>query len=136
MYYYGQSVYYILLSGLQHHLNVHMVCDSPSNVCLRSPNEVRQYLLTDGTCKCGLQCPLVVDKTFVFNAQQTQSKHLLADDIYAASDRSNSLCNHRRKIIAVATFQQSTGFRFNKPETLSASRLSLPVSRAVDVAGK
>jgi len=113
-----------------------MVCDSPSSVCLRSHDEVRQYLLKEGTCKCGLQCPLIVDKTFVFDARRMQSKHLLADDIDAASDRSNSLCNHRRKIIAVATFQQSTGFRFSKPETVPGRRLPVPVPQSVEANGK
>ena len=101
------------------------ICDSPSNICLRSQDEVRQYLLKEGTCKCGLQCPLVVDKTFVFDPQLKQSKHLLADDIDTALDRSNSLCNHRRKIIAMAAFQQTTGFRFAKPDTASAPQLLL-----------
>jgi len=113
-----------------------VVCDSPSNVCLRSHNEIRQYLLKEGTCKCGLQCPLVIDKVFVFDARQQQSKHLHADDIHAASDQSNSLCNHRRKIIAVATFQQSTGFRFTKPETTYALQLPVPVSHTTETAGK
>lgn len=115
---------------------IYVVCDSPSNVSLRSHGEVRQYLLKEGTCKCGLQCPLIVDKTFVFDARQKQSKHLLADDIHSASDRSNSLCNHRRKIIAVATFQQSTGFRFTKPETTSVHRLPLPVPQTTEATGK
>jgi len=114
---------------------MYTVCDSPSNICLRSHDEVRQYLLKEGTCKCGLQCPLIVDKTFVFDARQRQSKHLLADDIHAASDRSNSLCNHRRKIIAVATFQQSTGFRFTKPETTSATRLPILVPHTIEATG-
>jgi len=115
---------------------MYVVCDSPSNICLRSHDEVRQYLLKEGTCKCGLQCPLVVDKTFVFDAQRTRSKHLLADDVHAASDQSNSLCNHRRKILAMAAFQQSTGFRFAKPESMSAPRLPVPVLHTTEAGGK
>jgi len=113
-----------------------VVCDSPSNICLRSPDEIRHYLLKEGTCKCGLQCPLIIDKTFVFDARQRQSKHLLADDIHAASHQSNSLCNHQRKIIAMAAFQQSTGFRFTKPITTAVSRLPVPVPHAAEAAGK
>lgn len=113
-----------------------IVYDSPSNICLRSHDEVRQYLLKEGTCKCGLQCPLVIDKTFVFDAQQTLSKHLLADDIHAASDQSNSLCNHRRKIIAMAAFQQSTGFVFTKPETTAAPQQPVPLQHLTEATGK
>lgn len=36
----------------------------------------------------------------------------------------------------MATFQQSTGFQFTKAETTSASRLSVPVSHAVEATGK
>jgi len=113
-----------------------VICDSPSNTCLRSHGEVRQYLLRDGTCKCGLQCPLVVDKTFVFDTQRAQSKHLLADDISLASDQSNSLCNHRRKILAVAAFQQSTGFLLTKPDTTAVSRLPVPAQHSAEATGK
>nr|XP_015199573.1 PREDICTED: methyl-CpG-binding domain protein 6 [Lepisosteus oculatus] len=35
---------------------------SPSGAVLSSGDEVRAYLLTDGTCKCGLECPLVLHK--------------------------------------------------------------------------
>ena len=38
-----------------------LVC-SPSGTCLSSLEEVKAYLLTDGTCKCGLECPLVIQK--------------------------------------------------------------------------
>lgn len=68
----------------------------------------------------------------MFDARQSVSKHLLADDIHAVSDRSNSLCNHRRKIIAMATFQQSTGFQFTKPEISSAPQLAVPVSHSME----
>jgi len=115
---------------------VHVVCDSPSDVCLRSHDEVQQYLLKEGTCKCGLQCPLLVRKTFVFDAQQKQSKHLTADDIHAVLDRSNSLCNHRRKIIAMATFQQSTGFRFTKHDAAASPRLPESLPHAAESIGK
>ena len=115
---------------------LHVVCNSPSNVRLLSHDEVRQYLLKEGTCKCGLQCPLLVEKTFVFDAQQKHSKHLTADDIHAVSDRSNSLCNHRRKIIAMATFQQSTGFRFTKHDTASSLQVPLSLPRVAESVGK
>ncbi|KAH6931728.1 hypothetical protein HPB50_027320 [Hyalomma asiaticum] len=41
---------------------------SPSNHQLRSLDEVARYLQTDGVCKCGLDCPLSLEKTFSFDA--------------------------------------------------------------------
>lgn len=35
---------------------------SPSGTALSSLDEVKTYLLNDGTCKCGLECPLVIHK--------------------------------------------------------------------------
>lgn len=39
---------------------------SPSGTSLSSLDEVKTYLLTDGTCKCGLECPLVISKVNLF----------------------------------------------------------------------
>ena len=41
---------------------------SPTNVILDSLDAVRQYLETPTSCKCGLQCPLIVDKVFNFDS--------------------------------------------------------------------
>ncbi|CAF1096674.1 unnamed protein product, partial [Adineta ricciae] len=41
---------------------------SPTNVILDSLDTVRQYLETSTSCKCGLQCPLIVDKVFNFDS--------------------------------------------------------------------
>ncbi|MEQ2194065.1 hypothetical protein XENOCAPTIV_022373 [Xenoophorus captivus] len=35
---------------------------SPSGTTLSTLDEVKSYLLTDGTCKCGLECPLIIHK--------------------------------------------------------------------------
>lgn len=35
---------------------------SPSGSLLSSLEQVKTYLLTDGTCKCGLECPLILHK--------------------------------------------------------------------------
>ncbi|CAK9290977.1 unnamed protein product [Gordionus sp. m RMFG-2023] len=39
---------------------------SPTNIELSSIDDVEKYLLTPGTCKCGLQCPVIIDKIFDF----------------------------------------------------------------------
>ena len=40
---------------------------SPSGIQLQSKDEIRDYLLTEGTCKCGLDCPLMIETAFNFD---------------------------------------------------------------------
>ena len=42
---------------------------SPNNSRLRSLEHVIEYLKTEGTCKCGLECPLFVQNIFNFDAR-------------------------------------------------------------------
>ena len=42
---------------------------SPSNIELKSFDELKEYLLRDGTCKCGLECPLELPKLFDFDTK-------------------------------------------------------------------
>ncbi|XP_062617464.1 LOW QUALITY PROTEIN: methyl-CpG-binding domain protein 5-like [Saccostrea cucullata] len=74
---------------------------SPSNVPLCSVEEISQYLLSDSTCKCGLECPVIVSKTFNFDLS-VDSKVWSLDMTKSSEDLMN-LCNHRRKIINMAT---------------------------------
>lgn len=78
---------------------------SPSNVPLCSIEEVNQYLLSDSTCKCGLECPVVVSKTFNFDVSVESTKWSL--ELTKSSEDLTNLCNHRRKIINMASFQSS-----------------------------
>ncbi|XP_036387671.1 methyl-CpG-binding domain protein 5-like, partial [Megalops cyprinoides] len=78
---------------------------SPSGTVLSSVEEVRTYLLTDGTCKCGLECPLVVHKVFNFDPgavvrQRSQQPGKAEEDM-------TKLCNHRRKVVAMAALCRS-----------------------------
>ncbi|KAJ7391844.1 positive regulation of growth hormone receptor signaling pathway [Desmophyllum pertusum] len=41
----------------------------PNNSRLRSLDHVIEYLKTEGTCKCGLECPLFIHKVFNFDAR-------------------------------------------------------------------
>ena len=41
---------------------------SPSGIDLKSKEDVKEYLTKDGTCKCGLECPLELDCLFDFDA--------------------------------------------------------------------
>ena len=40
---------------------------SPSNIVLKSRQEISNYLLSSNTCKCGLECPLDINKVFNFD---------------------------------------------------------------------
>ncbi|KAJ8349812.1 hypothetical protein SKAU_G00249420 [Synaphobranchus kaupii] len=77
----------------------------PSGSVLSSLEQVKTYLLTDGTCKCGLECPLILHKVFNFSPGAAV-KQRTAEDVKADEDVTKH-CNHKRKIIAVATLHKS-----------------------------
>ncbi|XP_023671751.2 methyl-CpG-binding domain protein 5-like [Paramormyrops kingsleyae] len=78
---------------------------SPSGSVLTCLEQVKTYLLTDGTCKCGLECPLVLPKVFNFDPGAAV-KQRTAEDAKADGDVTK-LCIHKRKIIAVAALRTS-----------------------------
>ncbi|XP_041119774.1 methyl-CpG-binding domain protein 5-like isoform X4 [Polyodon spathula] len=78
---------------------------SPSGSVLSCLEQVKTYLLTDGTCKCGLECPLILSKVFNFDPGAAV-KQRTAEDVKADEDVTK-LCIHKRKIIAVATLHKS-----------------------------
>uniref|UniRef100_A0A673XK88 Methyl-CpG-binding domain protein 5-like n=1 Tax=Salmo trutta TaxID=8032 RepID=A0A673XK88_SALTR len=78
---------------------------SPSGTVLSSLEEVKSYLLTDGTCKCGLECPLVIHKVFNFSlGVKVQQRSQL---VGKAEQDMTKLCNHRRKVVAMAALCRS-----------------------------
>lgn len=42
---------------------------SPSGVVLKKIEQIKEYLLSPGTCKCGLPCPLYPDRFFEFSVK-------------------------------------------------------------------
>uniref|UniRef100_A0AAQ4NS19 MBD domain-containing protein n=1 Tax=Gasterosteus aculeatus aculeatus TaxID=481459 RepID=A0AAQ4NS19_GASAC len=78
---------------------------SPSGTALCSLDEVKTYLLTDGTCKCGLECPLIVNKVFSFTVGVKVEQH--SQPIGKAEQDMTKLCNHRRKVVAMAALCRS-----------------------------
>ncbi|KAM4626836.1 methyl-CpG-binding domain protein 5 [Discoglossus pictus] len=78
---------------------------SPSGSQLSCLEQVKAYLLADGTCKCGLECPLILPKVFNFDPGAAV-KQRTAEDVKADEDVTK-LCIHKRKIIAVATLHRS-----------------------------
>lgn len=47
----------------------YVICYSPSNAVLNSLDQVKIYLQTQGTCKCGLECPFQCEHVFNFDAK-------------------------------------------------------------------
>ncbi|XP_024144622.1 methyl-CpG-binding domain protein 5 [Oryzias melastigma] len=88
---------------------------SPSGSVLSSLEQVKTYLLTDGTCKCGLECPLILHKVFNFDPGASV-KQRTADDVKADEDVTK-LCIHKRKLLAVATLHKS--METHPPPTLN-----------------
>ncbi|XP_075993181.1 uncharacterized protein mbd6 [Genypterus blacodes] len=78
---------------------------SPSSTVLSSLDEVKTYLLTDGTCKCGLECPLVLHKVFNFTVGVKVEQH--SQPLGKAEQDMTKLCNHRRKVVAMAALCRS-----------------------------
>ncbi|KAF7711163.1 hypothetical protein HF521_000174 [Silurus meridionalis] len=78
---------------------------SPSGSVLSSFEQMKSYLLMDGTCKCGLECPLILPKVFNFDPGAAV-KQRTAEDVKADEDVTK-LCIHKRKLIAVATLHKS-----------------------------
>ncbi|KAM9855351.1 uncharacterized protein mbd6 [Aulostomus maculatus] len=78
---------------------------SPNGAALSSLDEVKTYLLTDGTCKCGLECPLVIHKVFNFTVGVKVEQH--NQPLGKAEQDMTKLCNHRRKVVAMAALCRS-----------------------------
>ncbi|KAF4516971.1 hypothetical protein B566_EDAN005572 [Ephemera danica] len=65
----------------------------PSGAELCSRDALRQYLCTTGTCKCGLECPLHLDRIFSFDPKVTNR----AWPLITEPSELTRLCNHKRK---------------------------------------
>ncbi|XP_059140282.1 uncharacterized protein LOC131928309 isoform X2 [Physella acuta] len=95
---------------------------SPSGEILQSIDQICKYLLSDTTCKCGLECPLQVETFFNFDPEigsQPWSVTTNGEDL-------GNLCNHRREIIALAAFHNS---RTNVAEKLTDNHLQVGKKR-------
>ncbi|KAM3618489.1 uncharacterized protein V6R79_020997 [Siganus canaliculatus] len=83
----------------------HVIYVSPSGTALTSLDEVKTYLLSDGTCKCGLECPLVIHKVFNFTVGVKVEQH--SQPLGKTEQDMTKLCNHRRKVVAMAALCRS-----------------------------
>ena len=97
---------------------------SPSNSRLTSPETMKVYLQTEGTCKCGLECPLLVDKVFNFSPYVSSKEWTASSNEVMCNDDLTKLCNHKRKIIAMATLQSSASLSQTITETSSLNKMA------------
>ncbi|XP_046684164.1 protein split ends-like isoform X2 [Homalodisca vitripennis] len=82
------------------HTNGAVIYVSPSNTALSSLDQVKAYLQTQGTCKCGLECPLNCD--IVFNFDPKVATRPWTTTSSAPVGDLTKLCNHKRKQLALA----------------------------------
>ena len=64
---------------------------SPSGIDLKSKEDVKEYLIKDGTCKCGLECPLELDCLFDFDAS-VSSPNIFTNPLNLQITKSLILC--------------------------------------------
>ncbi|CAH2209438.1 jg23256 [Pararge aegeria aegeria] len=67
----------------------------PSGSALSNLSQLREYLQTSGTCKCGLPCPLRPETAFSFDPKVVSKPYQVA-----AGAELTKLCNHKRKLLA------------------------------------
>jgi hypothetical protein len=70
-----------------------VVYKSPTCVALNSIQEIKAYLLSDNTCKCGLECPLNVNTRFNFDPTY-ESKLIAIYDRGKKSDSDSCSCQN------------------------------------------
>ncbi|GFN93091.1 methyl-cpg-binding domain protein 6 [Plakobranchus ocellatus] len=94
---------------------------SPSGTALQSYEQICQYLLSDSTCKCGLECPIQVEEFFNFDPSVVNQAWAPDAEDHQDSDKDGGegngekqrqedlrkLCNHRRELLALAALHTS-----------------------------
>merc|ERR1712045_725218 len=69
---------------------------SPSGIELKSKEEIKEYLLKEGTCKCGLECPLDLELVFDFDIH----KQPQLPPLTLAPPNPAKYCSHRESVAA------------------------------------
>ena len=73
-----------------------IVYSSPSDCLLWSMNDVAQYIMTDGTCKCGLECPFHLQDLFNFDPICLLQIHATLQEEHQST--SPFFCHHSKKL--------------------------------------
>ena len=63
---------------------------------MKSKEEIKEYLLKEGTCKCGLECPLDLDLVFDFDIH----KQPQLPPLTLAPPNPAKYCSHRESVAA------------------------------------
>ncbi|XP_045473053.1 uncharacterized protein LOC123679681 isoform X2 [Harmonia axyridis] len=82
--------------------NGNIIYISPSNTALASPEQIKEYLLSSGTCKCGLECHFKYDNVFNFDPKVASKPWSFPPDTNIGDLK---LCNHKRKIMNMAALE-------------------------------
>ncbi|CAG9854046.1 unnamed protein product [Phyllotreta striolata] len=106
---------------------------SPTCTALRSSEQVKEYLLSAGTCKCGLECHFKHDSVFNFDPKVIGKPYNMLQD--SKSGNMTKLCNHKRKIIPMSIHcpPPDPGFKFQRDINMKRKRrrIGLPYVEGV-----
>lgn len=108
---YGHGILNIPPGWKRDLINGSVVYITPSNCLLWSLDEVVGYLLSDGTCKCGLDCPLVVHQVFNFDPCTCIQNSIMET---SQSQVNQNLCNHKRKLNALQQIRHQSEYQENQ----------------------
>ena len=98
----GEAVCVVPVGWKRESVQGRIVYISPTQSLLWSHADLLSYLTTDGTCKCGLSCPLFVDKVFSFDPACGLQRYANLSD---SDTNQNNLCNQHRKLQALAHYR-------------------------------
>ncbi|VVC33900.1 Hypothetical protein CINCED_3A003147 [Cinara cedri] len=90
---------------------------SPSNAVLNSLDQVKIYLQSQGTCKCGLECPVQCEHVFNFDAK------VMTKPTSGLNTMTN-LCNHKRKMTFNSSDNRFSKYSFEMAENRKKRKLS------------
>lgn len=98
---------------------------SPSGTALNTLSQLREYLQTAGTCKCGLPCPLRPETAFSFDSKVVSKPYQPA-----SGAELQKLCNHKRKLLATLQARaQSPGTP--PPQNIEQKKVIVPSNEVV-----
>ena len=83
---------------------------SPTDCLIWSLNDAVRYLMTDGTCKCGLECPFLVQDLFNFDPTALLQIHSTIQDEQQST--SPTCCLHKKRLRH--SYQQSNEALYRK----------------------
>jgi len=105
--------------------NSSVIYTTPSGVCLSNFEDVKNYLLLDGTCKCGLECPLDYKSYFSFDPK-AQSVAAPVSTGTPPVPNPARYCSRRSKTHEMAAHEERTGTKIQhlrQPLTTGRGRL-------------